>query len=84
MACAPAVAVVCLLLLLPLTLPRTPRTVTGASILGVGAILLWAAITFLLFFIAWSNGQLHSMNWWPTGVFKGHGFESAVQVRQRG
>jgi amino acid permease len=34
----------------------------------------------LLFFIGWSNGTLHSVRFWPSGRFIGHGFESAVQV----
>eukprot|EP00887_Chlorella_sp_A99_P003925 scaffold11.g3925.t1 len=62
-------AVVCLLLLLPLSVPRTPRALTSAALLGIAAILLWAAITLL-----------HRVRWWPVSVFVGHGWESAVQM----
>ena len=74
-------AVICLLLL-PAVLPRTPRGMTGAAALGVGAIVFWALVTVTLFLIGWSNGQLHHITWWPpsSSAFVGQGFESAVQA----
>jgi hypothetical protein len=42
---------------------RHARATTGASALGVVAILIWAAITLLLFLVAASNGQLKTMYW---------------------
>ncbi|KAI7843066.1 hypothetical protein COHA_003238 [Chlorella ohadii] len=74
-------AVVTLLLLAPLVSATRTRATVGASALGVAAVLIWAAITLMLFLLAASNGQLHHMHWWPTsGTFKSKGFESAVQM----
>lgn len=74
-------AVVTLVILAPMLSLRSMRSSAGASALGVTAILLWACISVFLFFVAWSNGQLHRMNWWIHGkVLTGRGFESAVQV----
>lgn len=42
---------------------RRTRTTVGASALGVAAILIWAAITGLLFLVAAYNDQLHTMRW---------------------
>lgn len=42
---------------------RRARATTGASALGVTAILIWAAATLLLFLVAASNGDLQPMRW---------------------
>ncbi|PSC69367.1 putative sodium-coupled neutral amino acid transporter 6 [Micractinium conductrix] len=78
---ATVLGVVTVLLLAPLVSGTRARTTTGASALGVVAILLWAGITLLLFLVALSNGQLHTMHWWPhSSTFTSKGFESAVQM----
>lgn len=74
-------AVVTLLVLAPMLSARNVRSATAASALGVTAIVIWAVVSLLLFGVAWSNGQVHHMNWWPHGqVVKGGGFEKVVQV----
>lgn len=47
----------------PMIARRRTRTTVGASALGVAAILIWAAITGLLFLVAAYNDQLHTMRW---------------------
>ena len=42
---------------------RNVRSATAASALGVTAIVIWAVVSLLLFGVAWSNGQVHHMNW---------------------
>ncbi len=44
-------------------LRRRARATTGASALGVTAILIWAAATLTLFLVAASNGDLQPMHW---------------------
>ncbi|KAL4443859.1 hypothetical protein ABPG75_011596 [Micractinium tetrahymenae] len=74
-------AVITLLLLAPLVSATRTRATTGASALGVTAILIWSIATLLLFLVAASNGDLQPMHWWPESkTFKSKGFESAVQM----
>ena len=68
------------ILIAPLVSVTRLRSVAGASMLGVLAILGWALITLFLFLAAWSNDELHAVHWWPKGSFVGHGFKSAVLV----
>lgn len=74
-------AVITVLLLAPMVSATRARATTGASALGVTAILIWAAATLLLFLVAASNGDLQPMRWWPESkTFTSKGFESAVQM----
>lgn len=73
-------AVVTVVLIAPLVSVTRLQSVAGTSLLGVVAIVGWSVITLLLFLAAWSNGELHSMTWWPRGQLVGHGFKSATLV----
>ncbi|KAL6782747.1 hypothetical protein ACKKBG_A07975 [Auxenochlorella protothecoides x Auxenochlorella symbiontica] len=76
-------AVVAVVLLAPLVSSTSTqsRSLAGASALGVAAILLWAAVSLILFIIAANNGALSHMHWWPKGhALIGHGFKSAVEL----
>ena len=72
--------VVSVILIAPLVSVTRLRSLTGASTLGVTAVVGFSLLTVLLFIIAATNGQIHSMTFWPTGKFVNHGFQSAVQV----
>lgn len=72
--------VLTLFLIGPLVSVSKLKNVAGVSMLGVTAIMFWAVISFLIFAIALTNGELKALHWWPTGKFVGHGFESAVQM----
>ena len=63
--------VVTVLLLAPMVSATRTRATTGASALGVVAILGWAAITLCLFLVAASNDQLQPMHWCAAGRWEG-------------